>query len=75
MSFGGMTPEAAEQLNKSLARDADTDAQIDAAHELASNYDGDDRPCIKTDVMNAFYRGVVWGREHPLEVTPNVPTA
>jgi hypothetical protein len=30
---------------------------IKSAEELASNYDGDDRQDIKTDVMNAFYAG------------------
>jgi hypothetical protein len=40
--------------------DVYTDALIDAAEEYATAYDGDDRPCIKTDVMNAFYAGAAW---------------
>jgi predicted RNase H-like HicB family nuclease len=30
---------------------------IDAAEERATAYDGDDRDCIKTDVINAFFAG------------------
>lgn len=40
--------------------DAYTDALIDAAEEHASAYDDDERECIKTDVMNAFYQGAAW---------------
>lgn len=35
---------------------------IDAAESYASAYDGDDRPAIKTDVMNAFYAGAEFSR-------------
>ena len=30
---------------------------IKAAEKYAENYDDDDRECIKTDVINAFYAG------------------
>jgi hypothetical protein len=40
-----------------------TDQIIDAANERAALYDGDDRECIKTDVMNAFYAGVEFARQ------------
>jgi hypothetical protein len=44
-----------------------TNALIDAAEEHASAYDDDDRECIKTDVMNAFYAGTAWHAEHGLD--------
>lgn len=37
--------------------DRDIELACKYAEELASNYDGDDRQDIKTDVMNAFYAG------------------
>jgi hypothetical protein len=40
--------------------DVYTNALIDAAHKHAEAYDDDDRECIKTDVMNAFYQGAAW---------------
>jgi hypothetical protein len=40
--------------------DQHTRDQIDAAEDLAGNYDDDDRDDIKTDVINAFYRGIAW---------------
>lgn len=36
---------------------ADDVAVMDAAEQLAEEYSGDTRPCIQTDVMNAFYAG------------------
>lgn len=41
----------------------DHDELIDAANERAALYEGDDRECIKTDVMNAFYAGAEWMRK------------
>lgn len=38
------------------------DALIDAANARADLYEGDDRPCIKTDVMNAFYAGAEFAK-------------
>lgn len=38
------------------------DALIDAANARAALYDDDDRPCIKTDVMNAFYAGAEFAK-------------
>jgi hypothetical protein len=35
---------------------------IDAAEAQADLYEGDDRPCIKTDVMNSFYAGIAYER-------------
>lgn len=32
-------------------------ALIDAAEKYAEKYDGDDRECIRNDVLNAFYAG------------------
>lgn len=37
-----------------------TEQLMDAAEEHATAYDDDDRDCIKTDVMNAFYAGAAW---------------
>lgn len=36
---------------------------IDAANVRADIYNGDDRECIKTDVMNSFYAGAEWARK------------
>jgi hypothetical protein len=36
------------------------DKLIDAAEEYATSYDDDDRDCIKTDVMNAFFAGAAY---------------
>lgn len=33
---------------------------ISAAEERAAMYDGDERDCIKTDVINAFFAGADW---------------
>jgi hypothetical protein len=41
-----------------------TGALIDAAEKHAEAYDGDDRECIKTDVLNAFYAGAAWNAKH-----------
>lgn len=41
----------------------DLDELIDAANARAALYEGDDRECIKTDVMNAFYAGAEWMRK------------
>lgn len=40
--------------------DAWFDDLISAAEERAAMYDGDERDCIKTDVMNAFFAGADW---------------
>jgi hypothetical protein len=40
-----------------------TDKLIDAAHDHARAYDGDDRECIATDVLNAFYAGAKFGEK------------
>jgi hypothetical protein len=42
--------------------DLDTGLLIDAAEKHATAYDGDDRDCIKTDVINAFYAGAEFAR-------------
>jgi antitoxin HicB len=39
---------------------SDTYELIDAATEYAKSYEDDDRECIQTDVMNAFYQGSAW---------------
>lgn len=39
------------------------DALIEEAEKYAEAYDGDDRPCIKTDVLNAFYHGAHWAKK------------
>lgn len=45
-------------------------ALIDAANARADLYEGDDRPCIKTDVMNAFYAGAEFAmRASPAALT------
>jgi hypothetical protein len=38
------------------------DAIMNEAERVAALYDGDDRQDIKTDVMNAFYKGVAFAR-------------
>lgn len=39
-------------------------ALIEAAEHHAEAYDGDDRECIKTDVINAFFAGAAfWQRQ------------
>lgn len=35
---------------------------IKRAEKYASNYDGDDRECIKTDVLNGFYQGAAYAQ-------------
>jgi hypothetical protein len=50
--------------------DDDTNALIDAAEACASAYDDDDRECIKSDVMNAFYSGAAWREKNPRPATP-----
>jgi hypothetical protein len=51
--------------SKAQSDKADLRAQIKRAEEIADLYKDDDRPCIKTDVMNAFYRGVAWRQVNP----------
>jgi hypothetical protein len=41
-----------------------TDKLIDAADDYAASYASDDRECIKTDVINAFYAGAEFAEEH-----------
>jgi len=41
-----------------------TNKIIDAAEKYASNYYGDDRQDIVTDVLNAFYAGVKYGEKN-----------
>lgn len=41
----------------------DTGKLIDAAHDHARAYDGDEREGIVTDVMNAFYAGAKFGAQ------------
>lgn len=43
--------------------DPQTELDIDAAEAQAALYDGDDRACIKTDVMNNFYAGMEYARK------------
>lgn len=45
-------------------------ALIDAANARADLYEGDDRPCIKTDVMNAFYAGAEFAMRALLAASP-----
>lgn len=44
-----------------------TGQDIDAAEKQAALYDGDDRECIKTDVMNSFYAGITYERKRAAE--------
>jgi hypothetical protein len=71
MSFGGMNPVAAAQLARSL----DQDAQLAAAEAVAALYEGDERPCIQADVMNAFNQGIQWGRANPAPKADDVRSA
>ena len=43
---------------------------IDAAEEYAERYDGDERPDVKTDVLNAFYAGAYYEKNQSV-VTEN----
>ena len=45
----------------------DTEKLIDAAVAYATQYDDDDRECIKTDVINAFYAGAALGKKLAFE--------
>lgn len=55
--------------NKTKVELAMMDRQIAAAEELAANYNDDTRQDIKTDVINAFHRGVTYGQSF----MPNEP--
>lgn len=48
------------------------DALIDAAEERAKLYDGDDRECIKADVMNAFFAGAEYADRASRQVAEKV---
>jgi len=45
-----------------------TDKLIDAAEAYADKYDGDERPDVKTDVLNAFYAGAEFGNKHASDI-------
>lgn len=57
--------EAIEAWNTRAGKPYDMNADIDAAEARAAMYDGDDRECIKADVMNAFFAGARFARGTP----------
>jgi len=50
-------------------------AVIAAAEQYASAYDGDNRECIKTDVLNGFFAGYKFGALRPQPEAVQEPVA